>query len=541
MSAFRVLALLVLLSVSLLIGCWNVHGSGALWPDAPQYANAGAMVRDWLFSGELLHPYNFAARNYARYPAFHMPYHPPAYPVLLGLFFSITGVSYGSARLFVALCLFVAGVFFLAFLRRTGCNRAGALAGALLLITMPQVAYWSRDTMSEIPGLALILAGSYFFLTWIQTDRVSAYFVAFCFAEAAFLSRHLAGGVLRAWFLWAVLAGKTRALLRPKMLIAPVVFAVISASYVAFSLPYSKFEVGYGAPTPNRNYAAAVSWRVLSFYVTHAPAVAGWFTLAAAVAGLVYLCYRRRSALEILLWPSWLLSYLLFVLAVGIYGEDRYGIYGAVAFAGLAAAVVSAGSNSLARTFRYVGASLVIAALAANVVALRAIPKGVTGNERVADRLASMQEPGNVLISTPLDSDAIFRYRSNDASARRTFIRADRTLAIRPPSYTDTPTQIVATTNADILNIIRKGRVRFVVTTTPQDSHAGQSHDAVLLDKTVRSLSLQFTRVDAFDVHFPYVEPVQVCIWRFNGELPPGDSEIPVVIPTADMTITGAQ
>jgi hypothetical protein len=51
--------------------------------------------------------------------------------------------------------------------------------------------------MSDIPGLALILAGSYFFLTWIQTDRVSAYFVAFCFAEAAFLSRHLAGGVLR--------------------------------------------------------------------------------------------------------------------------------------------------------------------------------------------------------------------------------------------------------------------------------------------------------------------------------------------------------
>jgi hypothetical protein len=50
MSAFRVLALLLLLSISLLIGCWNVHESGALWPDAPQYANAGAMVRDWLFS-----------------------------------------------------------------------------------------------------------------------------------------------------------------------------------------------------------------------------------------------------------------------------------------------------------------------------------------------------------------------------------------------------------------------------------------------------------------------------------------------------------
>jgi hypothetical protein len=56
---------------------------------------------------DLTRPYEFAVRNYARYPAFSIPYH-PGVSGLLGLFFVVTGVSYGSARLFVGLCLGVA-------------------------------------------------------------------------------------------------------------------------------------------------------------------------------------------------------------------------------------------------------------------------------------------------------------------------------------------------------------------------------------------------------------------------------------------------
>src|SRR5437867_10191362 len=78
-----------LLLVSMLIGCVNLSHSGLLWSDGPQYANAGAMIHDWLNSGEILHPYDFARQNYARYPAFHIPYHPPVYPALLGMFFSV--------------------------------------------------------------------------------------------------------------------------------------------------------------------------------------------------------------------------------------------------------------------------------------------------------------------------------------------------------------------------------------------------------------------------------------------------------------------
>ena len=83
----RWLPVAALLAIALLVACSNLSGSGPLWPDAPQYANAGAMFHDWYRSGDYLHLVQFARDSYARYPAFHMPYHPPAYPALLGLFY----------------------------------------------------------------------------------------------------------------------------------------------------------------------------------------------------------------------------------------------------------------------------------------------------------------------------------------------------------------------------------------------------------------------------------------------------------------------
>lgn len=95
---------LLLIVVALVIGMWNVSESGPKWPDGPRYANGAAMIHDWILSGELLHPYEFAKKNYTQYPGFSIPYHPPGYPGLMALWFLGVGMSYASARCFVALC-----------------------------------------------------------------------------------------------------------------------------------------------------------------------------------------------------------------------------------------------------------------------------------------------------------------------------------------------------------------------------------------------------------------------------------------------------
>src|SRR5262245_8757903 len=94
----------LLVAGALTIGLYGVSASGPTYPDAPRYANGGAMIHDWLLAGDWLHPYRFALENYRRYPGFSIPYHPPAYPSLLGLVFLVTGVDYVAARAFIAVC-----------------------------------------------------------------------------------------------------------------------------------------------------------------------------------------------------------------------------------------------------------------------------------------------------------------------------------------------------------------------------------------------------------------------------------------------------
>src|SRR5262245_36231112 len=159
------------LAVAAAVALYRAADTGPLWPDAPRYANAGAMVRDWLRSDQWLSPVRFAESNYARYPAFSVPYHPPGYPAALGTWFLLTGVSHESARVFVALCWALAGWLFYRINRELGLTRTAAFAAGLVLLTTPQLAAWSRDTMSEVPSLVPLFGAALFWLRWLRTNR----------------------------------------------------------------------------------------------------------------------------------------------------------------------------------------------------------------------------------------------------------------------------------------------------------------------------------------------------------------------------------
>jgi len=525
----------------MLIGCTNLSGSGPLWPDSPQYANAAAMIHDWLLSGDIFHPWQFAERNYVQFPAFHLPYHPPGYPALLGLFFMLTGVSYNSGRIFIALCLWVAGCFFYAILRRTGLSRAAAFSSALLLLTTPEIAFWSRDTMAEIPGLAFILAASFFFLVWLATESAWACVAAFGFAEVAFQSRYLTAGVLPAWFLWTCLAGKFRKLFSPALLASAILYLILSAGWVIYTLPFSRYETVYSPTPPTRNYASLFSWRIIAFYSAQIPAMIGWATLIAAFIGLLYTIRSRGGRLRQYFWLAWLLSNVIFLLVVKIYGEDRYFIYALPSFIGLAAATFTSSDEKRAASKKYAGPILVGLCLAANANSLKQLPQGVVGYETVGRRLARLDDPGNILVSSLLQTDLIFRYRSNHPVLQRSFIRGDRSLAIRPPTYTGAQTTTVAHNAADVLDIMRRGRVRYVVTFSPDlPKNDTRTAEMRLLDETIRSHSAIFQPLGEYPLRLQDGIPGysgRVWLWKFTGELPSGPSEIPVVIPTADLSI----
>ena len=533
-----------LLVVAMLIGCFNLSGSGSLWPDASQYANAAAMIHDWLLSGDILHPWQFAEKNYVQYPAFHLPYHPPGYPALLGLFFLITGVSYDAGRVFIALCLWLSGCFFYRILRRTGIWQLGAFCSSLLVVTTPEIAFWSRDTMAEIPGLAFILAGSYFFVVWLATESTVACVAAFCFAEAAFFSRYLTAGVLPAWFLWVLLTGRIRRLLSPVLVSAAALYLTLNAFWIHYTLRFSRYETAYSPTPPNTNYATLFSWKIVAFYSARIPEMIGWAAVVAACVGLFYTIRSSRGRLSQFFWLSWLLSNVVFLLIVRIYQEDRYFIYVLPSFIGLIAATFSP-AKAKDDVRRYAGPILAGVCLVANVITFIHFPQGVVGYEIIGKRLASLDVPGNILLSSLQQADLIFRYRSNHPAAERSFIRGDRSLAIRPPHYSDAETTSIAHNASDVLAIIRRGRIRYIVTCSLEHrKNDNRAAEMKMLHEIAKLDPASFQLIRKFPLHLEYGTPGyfgSIWLWKFTGQLPSGPSEIPVVVPTADLSIEPAK
>lgn len=515
------------LAIALFVACFNLSGSGPLWPDAPQYANAGAMFYDWLHSGDYLHPLQFAKDNYARYPAFHMPYHPPAYPALLGVFFLIAGESSTSARVFIALCLWLAGCSFYGILKRVGIGPGIAFWSTLVFLTVPEIAYWSRSTMSEIPGLALILTATWFFLIWMEKDSPWAYVIAFALAQTAFLSRYLTVGLLPAWFLWALVAGKWRRFFTPIGVLMPALFLGISGAWTVFSRRYSAFEIASGAQGP---LVGAFSPHVLVSQLSWLPQSLGWLLLAAGAIALIWAAIGRGSLFDRFWLLCWVVSCAGFVLATGIHGEARYFIYVLPVFPIAAAQLLNS------RGTWWLSAALFAGILLTNLLQFSRFSQGAVGHPAIAESMAKWSEKGNVLVSVPLQSELIFEYRSRNPVVPRSFIRSDRTLALRPPEYGNVQPVVLAHDADDVLNIIRKGRIRYFAIS--QDG----SQEVGLLFRTLHSDLRQFVHLGDFTLRnsFTPAQTSTVELWRNTGDLPDGRSELPVVVPTAGLSLTAA-
>src|SRR5262249_51625370 len=123
-------------------------------------------------------------------------------------------------------------------------------------------------------------------------------------------------------------------------------------------------------------------------------------------------------------------------------------------------------------------------------------------------------------------------------------IRSDRTLAVRVSTYANVPDRVLARSAADVLELVRKGRVRYVVTCSPPaDRPDPRPDDFRLVDDAVRAHPELFRLVGAFPLAVEYVNGIhgsssgEVCVWEVAGPVEDGPPDIPVVVPTAGLVI----
>ena len=163
------------------------------------------------------------------------------------------------------------------------------------------------------------------------------------------------------------------------------------------------------------------------------------------------------------------------------------------------------------------------------------------GYEAVAARLGVADKSGNILASCPEEPDLLFRYRCLCPDSRRQFLRGDRTLAIRLPSYAHVAPQALCDSNEDVVRLVRRGRVRYLVTcVVDAGERDDRPADMVMAHKTARSLSKEFSLLEEFPLLVDFGgrgRRYRIFVWEYRGPLPEGPSEVPVVIPTAGLEL----
>jgi hypothetical protein len=216
------------IAFAVLLGCVFVffatapkHGA-FYWSDAPRHAMNGVFLKDFIAAAPFDRPAEFAYDYYGRYPALTILFYPPLFYVLSAPLYALFGVSHSTALLAVMLhyLAFAWGVY------RLACQWVAPLAAlgvALALALLPEVAFWGRQVMLEVPSFAWLVWSAFHFVRHLRTGatrslvfaagllvlamycKVSVCFVAAAYAAALLHARGLA--VLaekRVW--WILLA-----------------------------------------------------------------------------------------------------------------------------------------------------------------------------------------------------------------------------------------------------------------------------------------------------------------------------------------------
>src|SRR5687768_2921335 len=137
------------------------------WSDAPRHGLNGIFLRDFLAAMPLEDPRQYAVDYYLRYPALTILFYPPLFSILLAGSYSIFGFSHAVAQGTVAFFHLVLGLASYMLARRW-MTHGYAIAASLLLVGAPEIAFWGRQVMLDIPTYAWLALMAIAFVRYLD-------------------------------------------------------------------------------------------------------------------------------------------------------------------------------------------------------------------------------------------------------------------------------------------------------------------------------------------------------------------------------------
>ncbi|MBS0231909.1 MAG: glycosyltransferase family 39 protein [Proteobacteria bacterium] len=284
------------------------------WSDAPRHALNGAFVMDLIHDHPFGHATAWAIDYYIRYPALTIIFYPPFFYFVEAILFALFGVSHVVAQFTETIFVFLLAVGAYAFARQW-LPRIAAVGVALLTIGTPEIAYWGRQVMLDVPAYALSFVAIVFVCAYLRDAQPKFVYLAAAFFVASIYTKYnfaflLLPAVAAVW-----MARGFRVLLDRHVLTAlgAAFIALLPAAYMFIRFGAINVDAVAGQPGDMAKDTFA-SW---SFYAYQMPHQLGYPIVALAILGLPLALSGRLSVrLEPWAWTMlavWFLGGYAFV------------------------------------------------------------------------------------------------------------------------------------------------------------------------------------------------------------------------------------
>lgn len=402
-------------------------GGAFYWSDAPRHALNGVFVKDLLAAAPVTDPAGYAYAYYARYPALTVLFYPPLFYFLSAPLYLLLGVSHQTA-------LFAVFLHYVAF--GLGCYRLGlfwlrpamALLFALVLVTAPEIAFWGRQVMLEIPAFAFLVWSVVALMAYRRSQRPSMLYLTVFLLVLAMYTK-LSTAFLAPVFAVVLLHDRGWAVLKDRHVYFVVLLGILGLMpLLALTLKFGQANVqsmtGIADAAVSRASLAGWLW-----YARQIPSQLGWAATAGACAGAVLLSlprYRHTAGIskaDALLWGLWFAMGYLFFSSIDL-KEARHSVFILLPLVFAALLVL----DRLRPRMGWVLAVLLLTATAAQTLLLRPVYY-VQGYAQAVDFVArNAPRNSRVMFSGYRDGAFIFNMRTREDRRDLSVLRADKML-----------------------------------------------------------------------------------------------------------------
>jgi len=509
-------------------------GSVFSWPDSPRHALNGAFVMDLIGAAPFDDPKGWAYNYYSRYPALTILFYPPLFSFLLALFYGIFGVSQETAVFAVYICysFFVCGSYFFA---RQWLSAPLSFGVALIMAAAPELAYWGRMVMLEIPAFALLVWSAYFLVRHLNERRIGFLYLSIALLVLGAYTK-ISIAFIAVPYLLALLQARGMDLFRDKhsYIIAVLgIVGLVPLLYLTMQFGQANIQSAAGVADSRASRLAISGW---VWYAERLPSQIGWPALLAA-SGFVALWLWPREAgrpqvRHGLFLVSWFVFGYLFFSSIDL-KEARHSVFlllPVALFAGLACHHLFRG-NALFATLSLL--SIGVSTLAATLF-FRPVHY-VEGYQPVVEFIAKVApRNSNVLFSGYRDGAFIFDMRAHANRPDISVIRADklllriavrRELGVTQQSYDE----------AGIASLINKMGVHYVVA---QPGFWTDLNQMARLQAVLHGS--QFKEVKRFKMRSNYkAQEKELVIYRNLGPVAAGPVDITNELPIIERSVSG--